>query len=693
MEFNLKSLSVEQKRIYKIYLKLLKSKNCSGRVLQKELDEAGVNRCLVRKAFLKVINLEKLALENRPDLFPENFYLNSRINHGDAQYRKNSVLEKYIEILKSREGKSSPTFHDLKAGGLNRSRLRESWDSLLKLERHVLKLHPELYPEGYKVGEHKKIFDKRAGLYFYVKLKKKLNRIPTRKELIKIEDGPSSSWFGKWFGSVSDIEAAARIEFPEEFNDYSVKQLTTKKRIKELRSDVKKYDRFLITTAVTGCDVDVPFYESLKRLAKKKKAKILIIVCSDPARSKDSLNKLGHIDKILAENETVIIEDTALNENLHISTIKLSAKQINPLTGLDRIGKKQGSFIYAAPKFFLKYVAVRNSKDKLPHCLMTTGAITKDDYRSEMYMSQRTAYVSEFDHKLGAIYVEIENKKQYHFRQVQCLNDDGELTLDGVRYHPKKEKIERPEAFVMGDIHIGATCPKTRQAWIEIIKKFKPKRIVLHDALNGHSINHWIEKDIIAKHIQTKNGLNCLDKELKMFAEELKFWCGLAEEVIMVPSNHNDWLDRWLRAAKYAKDPKNHYVGVCLAKGVLEGNHTLKFAVEDYCGLDLPNVNWLGRNDDYYVGDVQINCHGDAGVNGSRGSLISMESAYGSSASGHSHTAGIIRDAWAVGTSTHLQEGYNNGPSTWTNTSMLIYKDGSRCLYNAINGKWTDGRD
>ena len=325
--------------------------------------------------------------------------------------------------------------------------------------------------------------------------------------------------------------------------------------------------------------------------------------------------------------------------------------------------------------------------------MMTTGAITNPEYGSEMYMSQRTSYLAEFDHRLGAIYVEIQDKEKYHFRQIQCLNEIGEFKLDGVKYSGKKKtKIERPEGFILGDLHVGATCPKTRQVWIDIIKETKPKRIFLHDAMNGHSINHWIEQNIIAKALQEKEGLNCLEKELRLFAEELRFWASLVEEVIIVPSNHNDWLDRWLTSAKYAKDAKNHYVGVCLAKGVLEGNHTIKFAVEEFIGIKVPNVIWLGRNEDYYIGDVQLNCHGDMGTNGSRGSLMGMEKAYGSSTSGHSHTAGIHRDAWAVGTSTHLQEAYNNGPGTWTNTSCLIYMDGSRCLYNAIEGKWNDGR-
>jgi hypothetical protein len=177
------------------------------------------------------------------------------------------------------------------------------------------------------------------------------------------------------------------------------------------------------------------------------------------------------------------------------------------------------------------------------------------------------------------------------------------------------------------------------------------------------------------------------------FTKELELWASKCDELVIVPSNHNDWLEKWVRLGKYVRDSKNHYIGLQLAQAAHDGKNLIKFAVEELFKIKAKNILWLGRNDDFFIGDVQLNCHGDKGVNGSRGSLAAMETAYGSSVSGHSHTAGIIRDVWAVGTSTHLQEEYNNGASTWTNTSLLIYKNGSRCLYNAIKGKWNDGRN
>ena len=65
-----------------------------------------------------------------------------------------------------------------------------------------------------------------------------------------------------------------------------------------------------------------------------------------------------------------------------------------------------------------------------------------------------------------------------------------------------------------------------------------------------------------------------------------------------------------------------------------------------------------------------------------------MELAYGSCVIGHIHSPEILRNAFCVGTSTHLSLEYNKGPSSWCNTSCLVHKNGSKQLINCIKGNW-----
>jgi len=122
---------------------------------------------------------------------------------------------------------------------------------------------------------------------------------------------------------------------------------------------------------------------------------------------------------------------------------------------------------------------------------------------------------------------------------------------------------------------------------------------------------------------------------------------------------------------------------------VLDGKDPLKESINGRLNKkESKRLYWLKRDSEYKVGGVECGAHGDLGANGSRGSLRGMEKAYGNSITGHSHTAGILRGAWAVGTTSNLKLDYSKGPSSWTHTACLVYKDGSRQLINVIKGKW-----
>lgn len=486
------------------------------------------------------------------------------------------------------------------------------------------------------------------------------------------------------FGSMSALDQLARTASPKTFKDVDLGSLFSQKALHRLRDAVSGFKRFVITTAVVGCEVDKPFFHSLKNYCKHQDAALLVLVVSDPA-SRTTVGGYGNIDKILL-NEYIVMEDTAINSNLFISTIKLSAKHIDPITGLGRIGQQNGSFVYASPKQRMKPVPVSNSK--MPHVIMTTGAITKASYGTDRYLSERTAYIAEHDHVMGAIIVEVQDEEIFHYRQVQASKKDGSITDLGVRYSPNQTKKVQPEAFVLGDWHSGETDPVASKCWLDIIDTLKPRRVVLHDAFNGHSINHHEAEQSITKAHRAEKAELSLTSELLGLGHDLSAFADKVDEVVMVKSNHDEFLPRYLQSGFYVKDPQNHKVALKLADAMLDGKDPLRYGVEVVAGFDLPNVRWLGRDEDYKVAKIQLGSHGDKGPNGSRGSLANMEAAYGSSVTGHSHTPEILRNAWAVGTSSLLKLTYNVGPSSWMHTSCLIYPDGSRQLINVIFGRW-----
>lgn len=488
------------------------------------------------------------------------------------------------------------------------------------------------------------------------------------------------------FGSLSKLEEEARSSFPNYFFDIPVENIYSKQALERLRADVASTKRFVITTAVSGCDIDDKFYKSLQHYCSVNNAKLLVIIADDPAHTRKS--EWGTISSKL-KNEIIVLEDTRLNSNVFISTIKLSAKQIDPTTGLGRIGQRNGTFIYASPKQRLKAIPVANQS--LPHFMMTTGAITKPNYNSEMYMSQRTAYIAKNDHIIGAIIVEIEDDETYHFRQIQA-DAKGCFYDLGMKYSQNSSTSVKPEAFILGDWHAGLTDPDAKKAWFELAELTKPKRIFLHDAFDGMSINHHEKNYKLLKAQRAENNQLSLSKELEILSKDIRDIASLTDEVVMVKSNHDEFLSRYLQEGRYVDDPQNHRISLILALKMLDGLDPLKYAINTINLMDdasiVDKITWLSSDDDYSVEGIQCAAHGHLGANGAKGSLIAMESAYGNSVSGHSHTPEILRGAYQVGTSSFLKLVYNKGTSSWVHSSCIIYPGGSRQLINCINGGW-----
>lgn len=512
-----------------------------------------------------------------------------------------------------------------------------------------------------------------------------------RKDLT-LEDFTSNTEYTKdmlkhHYGSMLNIDTEARNEFPKCFLDVYIEEIMTDSNLEKLRNTIKNNSKFVITTAVTGCELDLDMYKSVKNYCNKNNAALLILIASDPASNLDK-KSLGRVDKRLT-SECIVLEDSDLNSNIFLSTIKLSAKHIDPITGLGRIGQREGSFVYASPKQRLKSSPVSNTK--LPHFLMTTGAITVPDYTSANYMSNRTAYIAHHDHVMGGVIVEIGGTDEYHFRQFQCDNKGRFIDL-GIEYDGTKIKKVRPEAFVLGDWHSGSTCPMAKSVWEDVCSELKPKRLIMHDLFDGRSINHHEAQNIDSKAKRAESGHLNLQQELRLVARDLEYLTSLCDEVVVVKSNHDEFLDRFLQKGDFKNDPYNYKTFLELALHYVNTSEDpLKYGVEHLAKLDTKcssKIKWLKRDQDLRIADIQLGAHGDKGANGARGGLQSMEFAYGNSVTGHSHSPEILRGAWQVGTSSHLKLGYNVGPSSWLNSSCLVYPNGQRQLINAINGKY-----
>lgn len=513
---------------------------------------------------------------------------------------------------------------------------------------------------------------------------------PGRSDLKSV--GISRDIMRYYFGNLAELRAQAKATYPDVFSgSIDIDDYLSDKNLAKINKEIKKYKRFVITTAVSGQVVHGEFIESIRRYCKEKKAKLLILPSHDPAHNLD--NEIDwYFDKKIV-NEDFIFEETQLNSNFFISGIRVTAKQINPITGLNEISQTKGSFISASPKQFLEYDSV--SANKLPHARMTSGACTLPNYHSSRGNSLRTGYLAEHQHMIGAVIIEIADEEIYHFRQIQAA-EDGSFCDLGIEYSGKGTRKEAP-VLVMGDYHAGEHDESAVKAWIEAINLMGIQEVVFHDMFNGASINHHEEHDIMLRAERIRKGLNSLETELTITGREFDRILGLksVKKGVVVKSNHDDFIDRWVRPYKFAKDPVNAEFGTLLAAEIIKASKEgikldfFQTALNlNGAPKNMSKIKWLSADDDYNIGGIHLGAHGDRAANGARGSIKGLAKSYARCVIGHSHTPGIFKGAFQVGTTSLLRLGYNRGPSSWVHSSCLIYKNGQRQLINSIKGSW-----
>ena len=479
---------------------------------------------------------------------------------------------------------------------------------------------------------------------------------------------------------ILNLEKARKIldKYEEENTIY------TQEYREALEDEIKKYKRFVITTAVMGKEVNKEFADSLRNYAKRKHALLLVLPCEDVV-SRGKKAKTLELSPDLNDFK-VVFKDTYINKNLCLCAIKVSAKQINPLTGLDRLTvSRQASIIVASPKVFLKYIP--NMHFDIPPALMTTGAVTVNNYDTDKYMSKRTSTLAENDHAYGAVLVEIEDENIFHFRHVRASSYNS-ITDLGVDYLPNGDIQYLNEAvMIMGDSHTGYHDKDLHQVTMKAALELGVHSIFLHDVFNGTSITHHDVGKGITKAIKAQECRLGLEVECKAVEKYIENIQEHDMDVFVVASNHDSHLLKYLEQGRYVDDPMNYKFSLQLALSAVNGHNPLQYAIEELLGYKNERVHWLPEDVSYQAYGVECSAHGSSGANGSRGSLQVFERGIGNCVVAHTHSAAILRNAYCVGTVGVMDMGYNKGLSSWTRTCCLIYNNGTKQLINFIPNK------
>lgn len=363
-----------------------------------------------------------------------------------------------------------------------------------------------------------------------------------------------------------------------------------------------------------------------------------------------------------------------------LGDVKIQPTAVDPLSSLEDITGETCTIV-GHPKMWLKSVPVLEGHPK--KILTTTGAITLPNYTDS-----KSGKKAEAKHKLGFVIIEVKDEEIFFIRQVEADSQGNFIDLvhnvkDGV-----VSKNDVVDAIVWGDTHVASLNPEILPETLSFIEKMNVPLEVHHDLLDGTSVNNHIinnpieqykrmieQKDDVA--IEIDNVLNFLEQRPET-------------KKLVIQSNHNDRLDRWVINQDWKKDIKNSLTYLKYTTAALEGKAPkgiLAYLIEDKFKTE--DVICLDYDDSYLLHGIELAHHGHIGANGSRGNANQFRKMSTKMVLGHYHSPFRMDDVVGVGTSSHLREGYNKGASSWLNSHIIILPNGKTQHLIFVRGEFT----
>ena len=489
--------------------------------------------------------------------------------------------------------------------------------------------------------------------------------------------GRSERTVRKWCSEKLGFKEKAEVE-PEQYTQAKSREFDKEKK------------RFIITWAQNNTPVHTKFLKNIEKYAEFIEADIHVI--AGRYKNPTSVWTNQQENEEFWDDKVVKYLD-ANRHDIHkyvsiLSDIKIPPTAVNPMTGMQALSGVN-SCVFGSPKVQMEMIPVLDGNR--PKMMLTSGAITMQNYTDS-----KSGKVGEFHHTFGFVIVEIKDDEIFFVRQVTADDKNGNFSDLCYRVENGSIKpIKSLEAIILGDLHCGHHDDKVLDTTIDMMYKMLPKHVILHDVFDGDSISHHQMKDPFVQYGKEVNGTNDLNKEINVMLECLKPFEKF-DNVVIVRSNHDDFLDRWLKNEDWKKQPtfKNSRLYMQLSDILLEqyaNNHqNVKGVIPALINKTYPNFITLDRRSSYKVkGGWELGQHGDIGSNGSRGSLVQFRRLNTKIVVGHYHSPGRKDGAIAVGTSTSLRVGYNLGPSTWLQSHVIIHNDGRAQHVNFINGEYT----
>jgi hypothetical protein len=470
---------------------------------------------------------------------------------------------------------------------------------------------------------------------------------------------------------------------------------------------------YLFTGAQNDASVHLPFWKNLNAYAASIEAEIVVGPWTYETQWWSENNPVARAyDPLIAEH--LCFGQLEVGNNFifagEMNTLPTASRPISDLLTYSR-GRWA---VFPHAKLQLKSVP---STDPFiqAHQVMTTGACTKPKI-----IPRKAGVKSIFHHVIGATLVEFDEDGDIFCRQINASDDGSFYDLDAFVDEGEVTYGHEADAITIADAHVRKLDAKNARATLgfdmqgrnaagSLLELLKPNHIFLHDIHDNESRNHHHEKDNAHSYEMAFRGRESVLEEVKDAAKFLQALqvAAPSSRIMVVESNHDLALERYIREGRYRLDGINIRIGLQLEDAYLAHRESvadslrneqsppsfslLEYTVRMVAGQSLSGIGWVHDGYSFVLNGIELGHHGFRGANGARGSVDGFANMGRKMSIGDKHSPEILDGVYVSGV-LNLRMGYNKGPSGWAVTHTAQYKNGKRTLITLQNGKFRAGR-
>lgn len=459
-----------------------------------------------------------------------------------------------------------------------------------------------------------------------------------------------------------------------------------------------KAKTLLIVAAQNATPVHKDWWRVINVIADERGAEIVVL----PIRYKNPTSSWTGSQKnaehwVEEVRPYLCSERVTLNENLMLlGDIKIQPTAADPLTGFESVSRAS-SAVVAHTKIQTRTIAT--PQNRMAKILMTSGACTVQNYSDT-----RAGRVGEFHHSLSCVLVELVSGKRFHMRRIH-FDERSKSATDaarGERYTVKGPEIApRALGLITGDWHDPFTSPGVIKATFGaggMVEAMRPESIVYHDSTDGYAVNPHHAKNPFNRIAKYENDADSARDQLESLRQFLISHTVKDTQNVVVTSNHDDFLSRYIVNADWREDPANAewYLETALhmvrntrldkARGTVYPNAFTWWMRR----FEIPQTRILDEDESFMLASYECGMHGNRGPNGARGSIRNLRRIGVKSITGHVHSPGEDEGATQVGSMFNSAIGaeYRKGPSSWLQANCFVNDDGKRQLALIVNGRF-----